>query len=125
MDEYAGSRTNCVCRSATTLPTTIVAMAMAPTIGPQKCASDGNPMYRMRRRPTNPAAFEATERYAASGVGDPSYVSGAQKWNGTADTLKPKAATMKTSPVSTIAGGVDIADTDAPIFARSVVPVAP
>ena len=40
-------------------------------------------------RPANPAAFDATDRNAATGTGEPSYVSGAQKWNGTADTLKP------------------------------------
>ncbi len=36
---------------------------------------------------TNPPALEATDRNAVTGVGAPSYVSGAQKWNGTALTL--------------------------------------
>src|SRR6266849_3396533 len=33
---------------------------------------------------TKPPAFDATERNAVTGVGAPSYVSGAQKWKGTA-----------------------------------------
>ena len=37
---------------------------------------------------TKPPAFDATDRNAVTGVGEPSYVSGAQKWNGTALTLK-------------------------------------
>ena len=32
-------------------------------------------------------AFGATERYAVIVVGEPSYTSGVQKWNGTAETL--------------------------------------
>src|ERR1700716_28651 len=40
------------------------------------------------RMATKPPAFDATERKAVTGVGAPSYVSGAQKWKGTALVLK-------------------------------------
>src|SRR5437764_160566 len=43
--------------------------------------------------PANPAAFDATERKAATGTGAPSYVSGAQNWNGNAETLNANPAT--------------------------------
>ena len=35
----------------------------------------------------NPAAFEATDRKAVTVIGAPSYTSGVQKWNGTAEIL--------------------------------------
>ena len=37
----------------------------------------------------------ATERYAVTGVGAPSYTSGVQKWKGTAEILYPNPARMK------------------------------
>ncbi len=40
----------------------------------------------------NPPALEATERNAVMVIGAPSYTSGAQKWNGTAEILYPKPA---------------------------------
>ena len=45
--------------------------------------------------PANPAADDATPRNAATGTGDPSYVSGAQNWNGTALILKANPTTTK------------------------------
>src|SRR5262245_49920008 len=49
----------------------------------------GNATKNRRISTANPAAFDAVERKPAMGVGAPSYTSGAQKWNGTMDTLKP------------------------------------
>src|SRR5688572_11045740 len=49
----------------------------------------GKATKNKRTSTANPAAFEAVERKPAIGVGAPSYTSGAQKWNGTMDTLKP------------------------------------
>ena len=47
----------------------------------------------MASRTSNPsaAAFEATERNAATSAVVPSNTSGAQKWNGTADKLERHA----------------------------------
>ena len=51
--------------------------------------SDILPKIWLKKRINNakPAAFGATERYAVIVVGDPSYTSGVQKWNGTAEIL--------------------------------------
>ena len=45
-----------------------------------------------------PAALLATERNCVTGVGEPSYTSGAHIWNGTLATLKPKPAIIRTMP---------------------------
>ena len=46
---------------------------------------------------TKPAAFDATDRNAVTGVGAPSYVSGAHVWNGTAETLNAKPTMTNTT----------------------------
>ena len=48
------------------------------------CASADH--TRRTSSPT-PAALDVTESHAVTGVGAPSYTSGAQKWNGAAATL--------------------------------------
>ncbi len=48
----------------------------------------------------NPPAFEATERNAVIVIGAPSYTSGVQKWNGTAEILYPKPAMMRIPAIS-------------------------
>src|SRR5437763_9327722 len=93
MDEYASSRTTCRCWRATRLPMVIVAMESAANSGDQKSAFGANATNMSWRSPANPAALDATERNAATGTGAPSYVSGAQNWNGTAETLNPNPAT--------------------------------
>ena len=47
---------------------------------------------------TKPAAFEATARNAVTGVGAPSYVSGAQVWKGNAETLNAKPIITNITP---------------------------
>ena len=49
----------------------------------------------------NADAFEATDRNAASGVGEPSYTSGTHMCQGTTAILKAKPATMSVSASST------------------------
>ena len=44
-----------------------------------------------------PAADEVTARNAVTGVGEPSYTSGVQKWNGTDDILYPIPAAIITN----------------------------
>src|SRR5439155_26714088 len=84
MLEYASSRTTCRCCSATRFPTNIVNSDTMAKIGAQKVASGRKATNISCRSPANPAAFEATDRQAATGTGAPSYVSGAQHWNGKA-----------------------------------------
>src|SRR5437763_1266496 len=67
--------------------------ASAANSGDQKSAFGANATNMSWRSPANPAALDATDRNAATGTGAPSYVSGAQNWNGTAETLNPNPAT--------------------------------
>src|SRR5204863_9733874 len=69
-------------------------------MGAQKSARGANATNISRSSPAKPAALDATDRNAATGTGAPSYVSGAQKWNGTLDTLKAKPATTNTMATS-------------------------
>src|SRR4249919_1286951 len=85
--EYASNRTTWVCLSATRLPSVMVAIEIAAKIGTQNAYWWMNATNMSCSSPAKPAALEATARKAATGTGAPSYVSGAQNWNGTADTL--------------------------------------
>jgi hypothetical protein len=69
------------------LPSVIVTSESAAKIGTQKVYWPTNATNISWSRPANPAVFDATPRNAATGTGAPSYVSGAQNWNGTALTL--------------------------------------
>ena len=93
MPEYASSRTTCVCLSATRLPSVIVAIDRTAKIGVQNACWLMKPTYMSCSSPANPAALDATARNAATGTGAPSYVSGAQNWNGTAETLNANPMT--------------------------------
>src|SRR5688572_19255080 len=73
----------------------IVSTASTAKIGRHVSATPGNAMNISTSRPTNPPIFDAVERNAATGAGEPSYVSGAQKWNGTAEILNANPTTMK------------------------------
>src|SRR6266545_3673068 len=93
MLEYAKRRTTCRCWRATRLPIVIVATDSTANTGAQNSKRGAKATNMSCRRPANPAAFDATDRKAATGIGDPSYVSGAQNWNGTAETLKANPVT--------------------------------
>ena len=75
-------------------------------------------------RATKPAVFEATDRNAVTGVGAPSYVSGAHWWNGTAETLNAKPTMMRKMP-AVRTGVVPPALTLTAMSPRIVVPVTP
>src|SRR5437764_10143134 len=98
-DEYASMRTMFVCRNATRLPRVIDAAARIQSTGHHAEAAEPlgprKPKYTMLISATKPPAFDATERNAVTGVGAPSYVSGAQKWNGTALILNAKPAIVR------------------------------
>src|SRR3982074_790908 len=76
------------------------------------------------RRATKPPAFDATERKAVTGVGAPSYVSGAQKWKGTALILKANPTSVR--KIATANRGGRLAPLAyAPILLSSVEPDKP
>ena len=83
------------CVSAATLPTVIVTMASASNSSRQSAFITGNPSTKMRSSIANDAVFDPTERNAVTGVGAPSYTSGAHMWNGTAAILNPTPATTR------------------------------
>ena len=89
IDEYASSLTMFFCCNAMTFPTVIVSAASIANPGAHTDEWLPNATNVICMRPAKPAALDATERNAATGTGEPSYVSGAQKWKGTAETLKP------------------------------------
>src|SRR3990172_9412055 len=101
MLEYASSRTICRCCSATKFPITIVRIDSVAKIGVQNSCWAGNATNISWSSPANPAALDAVARKAATGTGAPSYVSGAQNWNGTALTLNANPATMNRIAAST------------------------
>src|SRR5687767_3313842 len=89
MEENASRRLMFVCGNASKLPTVIVTAARTANTAVQEEARSGNATMNRRTSTANPAAFEAVDKNPATGVGEPSYTSGAQKWKGTMETLKP------------------------------------
>ncbi len=65
-------RTMFVWRSATRLPTVIESAASTQNTGSQTSLCPRNPTNTSVSSATNPAAFDATERNAVTGVGAPS-----------------------------------------------------
>ena len=122
-DEYASIRTMLVWRNATKLPRIIDAAARPQSTGCHMSAFGKNPKMTTDNSATNPPAFDATERNAVTGVGAPSYVSGDQKWNGTALTLNAKP-TMVRNP-ATISSVESRRPTFSAISESSVEPVRP
>ena len=116
-------RTMLVWRRATRLPRIIDAAARIQMTGCHMSAFGKNPKITTDSSATNPPAFDATERKAVTGVGAPSYVSGAQKWNGTALTLNANP-TMVRKP-ATRSSGSSIVRTRAAMSVSSVEPVRP
>src|SRR5262245_59286645 len=113
-----------VCRRAMTLPTVIVRADSTQTSGPYTPSAVGKAMKITAIRATNPAAFADTDRKAVTGVGAPSYVSGAQVWNGTADTLKANPA--MTNATATTSSPIRFRSASvAPMSTSLVEPVAP
>src|SRR5438046_10360235 len=95
MLEYASSLTTCRCCSATRFPMNLVNNETMAKIGAQNVAFGRKPTNISCNRQANPAAFEATERHAATGTGAHSYASGAQHWNADAGTCRGTPATAK------------------------------
>src|SRR5215211_5858534 len=86
-DDHASRRTACCWRSASTFPTVIVTAATTASNGCHAWENAPKARSSTSSRPTRPAALETTDRYAATGTGEPTYTSGTHAWNGTAATL--------------------------------------
>ncbi len=89
-----------VWRSATRLPSVIVMMEMTASSGIHASRKIGSAVSVTRSRTAKPTAFGPTERNAVTGVGAPSYASGAHWWNGTSEILKPKPASTSANETS-------------------------
>src|SRR6478735_5804304 len=88
-------RTMFVWRSAARFPKMIDAAARIQIAGCHESCDGKKPKRMMVMSATNPPTFDATERKAVTGVGDPSYVSGAQKWKGTAEILNANPPSVR------------------------------
>src|ERR1051325_5345900 len=105
MEEKAIRRLMLVCGRASQFPTVIVTAERIARDGTHRRAKSvfGNATKNRRTSTANPAALEAVDKKPATGVGAPSYTSGAQKWNGTMDTLNPiPTRTSARTPNATI-----------------------
>src|SRR4051794_28748089 len=87
---------------AARLPIVMVAMATTISSGSQAGRTEASGPRKMRIRNANEAAFEATERYAVTVVGAPSYTSGAHMWNGAAEILKSSPTAVVPTARNTI-----------------------
>src|SRR5712691_10731536 len=88
---------------ATTFPKvmdTRLSIANSPAQSTLNCGST-RALWKTLSTTAKPAALLATDRYAVTGVGDPSYTSGTHIWRGTAAILNPKPATNNIMPSST------------------------
>ena len=83
------------CVSAARLPTVMVTIASASNSRRQSALIDGTPSRKIRSSIANAAALDPTDKNAVTGVGAPSYTSGAHIWNGTAAILNPMPATTR------------------------------
>src|ERR1017187_8802517 len=89
MGLYASMRLTFDCRSAAKLPMVMEASAENHTSGSRPQQPGSNAGMKSRRNTAKAAALGPVERNAVTGVGAPWYTSGAQIWNGAADTLNP------------------------------------
>src|ERR1017187_7003040 len=128
MELYASMRLTFDCRSAAKLPMVIEASAENHTSGSHPPPPGSNAVMKSRRNTEQDAAFGAGDRNAVTGVGAPWYTSGAQIWNGAADTLNPsptnRSAAARPRNRGAVAGPLwPVAAARTAI--RSIVPVEP
>src|SRR5262245_12956861 len=93
-----------VCGRASRLPTVIVTAERiaSATVHEGARSRPGNDTKNKRINTAKPAAFDAVDKKPAIGVGAPSYTSGAQKWNGTIDTLNPIPTRISASTANAV-----------------------
>src|SRR5436305_7800999 len=93
-----------VCNSAAKFPIVIESSAENQTSGSQPGPIGSNAVMKMRRKTANAAAFGPAERNAETGVGAPWYTSGAQIWNGEAETLNASPTKIRAAATPTKIG---------------------
>src|SRR5262245_35516925 len=124
IDEYASIRFRLDCVSAAKLPAVIVTIDSASNRKRQSTLSPGHPSRKIRSSIANDAALDPTDKNAVTGVGAPSYTSGAHMWKGTAAILNPTPATTRiTARINR--GSPEIPERIGAIFRRFVVPERP
>ena len=102
MLEYASIRLIFVCAIATILPRIIDAAARRAMSSFTRPPIKSNVRMNMVINAANAAAFTPVDINAVTGVGAPSYTSGAHMWNGTAATLNAKPMMSKPAPITKI-----------------------
>ena len=78
----------------------MVTAARMATNQTHSAAAGRNASEKSRRKKAKAAALPPALRKAVIGRGAPWYASGVHWWNGTAETLKPSPAVIKTRPMS-------------------------
>src|SRR5205823_5417478 len=129
IDEYASMRLTLSWRTALMLPMVIVIAAittsgLAQPSAPNGVVSPPRPVTNTRIIAAIAADLIAAAMNPVTGVGAPSYASGAHMWNGTAATLKPNATTSRNAPAIT-RPGFAVCAIAAGILSRLSVPAAP
>src|SRR5262245_52232230 len=112
------------CVTAAKLPAVMVRTASTQNNIRQSTLNPGSPSRKIRSSIANDADFDPTDRNAVTGVGAPSYTSGAHMWNGTAAILKPTPATTRITARITL-GSVCSDVRSGAIFRKLVVPDSP
>src|SRR5262245_2258754 len=112
------------CVTAAKLPAVMVRTDSTQNSSRQSTLSPGNPSRKIRSSIANDADFDPTDRNAVTGVGAPSYTSGAHIWNGTAAILNPTPATTRMTARTSRGSRSWLANTPA-IARRLVVPDSP
>src|SRR5207253_1798709 len=113
------------CISAAKLPTNMVASADDQTNGSQRFVIGPRAVVKTRTNTANAAALGPADMNNVTGAGAPWYTSGAQTWNGAAETLNAKPTNMSAAAVPTSAGLGRAIGSAALISVRFVCPVMP
>src|SRR5262249_11737801 len=126
MLEYASIRLTFDCATPTTVPTTIVAAAIAQTTIHQSLRSGSNADRNTRANAANAAALTPVDMNPVTAGGAPSYAAGGPLWDGTADTPKAKPTSSRPTASSCIGvGAIACAAMRLPTRSRRVLPVSP
>src|SRR6185312_16020548 len=127
MELYAMRRFTFDCVKAAKLPMIIVSNAMDQSSGVQRGLRDPKPVIKIRRSTAKAAAFGPADMNALTGLAAPWYTSGAQIWNGAAETLnkRPIRINAAAMPVRTTGGRRPGSEITRCISFRFVEPVRP
>ena len=102
MDEKANIRLTLLCATAATLPINKVRTIIADKISVQTLPTIEKQTENSLYKAAIAAVLTMVAMKAVIGVGAPSYTSGAQKWNGAAEILKPKPINNIITPTNSM-----------------------